>query len=392
MASYFVRDRDAFFIKTYLPRLSEMMLYRRFRQVPQLWRSVQPVRVSVDRQHRKWVMAVQGQNDFEKFALALIPRQIPTLYLEGYKQLVEQTRKLPWPKHPKMIFTSNVLLHDTVSMAYTAEKAELGAPLVYGQHGGVYGVAKFTWAEEHEVAISDRYLTWGWSVESQPKVRSVGMLKVPKSSRRVSNTKKQLLLVTLNQSRYSNRLSSESSVLSERHFNDSFLFVNSLPSSIQKCLIVRLSLAELGWHRSSRWRDRCPDVELDPGSSRMHDLLLKTRLAIYNYNSTGYLEAFAKSVPAVLFCDLRANPLRDSAIPYFQDLKRVGIFHETPESAARHVAAIWDDVDAWWTSPAVREVLERFKARHCYLPDDLLDRIEHALREVMAGSDTGAMQ
>jgi hypothetical protein len=56
------------------------------------------------------------------------------------------------------------------------------------------------------------------------------------------------------------------------------------------------------------------------------------------------------------------------------------------------VAAIWDDVDAWWTSPAVREVLERFKARYCRLPDDLLDRVEYALREVMAVSDKSVPQ
>ena len=98
------------------------------------------------------------------------------------------------------------------------------------------------------------------------------------------------------------------------------------------------------------------------------------------------------NVPTVIYWNPKHWELRDSAIPYFEDLKGVDIFHETPESAASHVAAIWDDVDAWWTSPAVREVLERFKARYCYLPDDLLDRIEHALREVMAGSDTAAMQ
>ena len=65
---------------------------------------------------------------------------------------------------------------------------------------------------------------------------------------------------------------------------------------------------------------------------------------------------------------------------------------ETPESAAQQMAAIWNDVDAWWSSPVVREVLQRFKERYCHLPDDLLDRIEHALREVMAVSDKMATQ
>ena len=68
---------------------------------------------------------------------------------------------------------------------------------------------------------------------------------------------------------------------------------------------------------------------------------------------------------------------------YFEELKRVGIFHESPQLAASYVASIWDDIDGWWGSPEVRNVLERFKHRYCRLPADLLGRIEHALREVI---------
>ena len=98
------------------------------------------------------------------------------------------------------------------------------------------------------------------------------------------------------------------------------------------------------------------------------------------------------NVPPVIYWNPKHWELRDSAIPYFEDLKGGDIFHETPESAARHVAAIWDDVDAWWTSPAVREVLQPSRQRYCHVPDSLLDRVEQALREVTAGSDTAAIQ
>ena len=84
----------------------------------------------------------------------MIPKHIPVPYLEGYRQLSATVGDLPWPKHPRLIFTSNALWHDTVSMAYTAEKATKGTPLVYGQHGGMSGDVKFNFGEEHGVAIS----------------------------------------------------------------------------------------------------------------------------------------------------------------------------------------------------------------------------------------------
>ena len=131
-------------------------------------------------------------NDFEQFLLSMIPKQIPKVYLEGYQTLIEQIHKLPWPKSPKLIYTSNLLWHDTVAMAYTAEKVEQGSSLVLGQHGGVYGVGKFTFAEEHEIKISDRYLTWGWSSESNSSVIPIGIVKTTKKVFRSFNYNKNL--------------------------------------------------------------------------------------------------------------------------------------------------------------------------------------------------------
>jgi putative transferase (TIGR04331 family) len=59
----------------------------------------------------------------------------------------------------------------------------------------------------------------------------------------------------------------------------------------------------------------------------------------------------------------------------------VGIFHESPESAAKQVAKVWDDVDAWWDNQDVVSVRKEFCMRYADLADDLLKRIEKALRD-----------
>ena len=72
--------------------------------------------------------------------------------------------------------------------------------------------------------------------------------------------------------------------------------------------------------------------------------------------------------------------MRDSAKPYFDDLKKVGIFHETPESAALHVSKVWDNVDGWWKSKPVRKALDQFKSEYCDIDCDLTGNIEAELR------------
>ena len=70
------------------------------------------------------------------------------------------------------------------------------------------------------------------------------------------------------------------------------------------------------------------------------------------------------NVPTIMYWNPLHWELRPSAIPYFEDLKRVSIFHETPESAAQHIAAIWDDIDSWWNSPNVIQARVNFKSNY----------------------------
>lgn len=389
--SHLVAADDAFFLSTYLPNAEMLKLQMRFWQFPQLWQSVPPTGAPIDWTQRSWSVE-PGRNEFELFVQTMIPRQIPALYLEGYRRLSEQVSGLPWPSRPQLIFTSNALWYDTVSMAYTAEKVTQGTPLVYGQHGGAYGAIKCSWPEEHEVAISDRYLTWGWTDASRPQVEAVGMLKKVKIRRDVADSPQRLLFVTLECPKYTWGITSELLVMSDEYIAKCMQFAEDLPDKIRDALLVRLTSHDFGWGQAAQWKERFPDIERDLGSQLMQNLLREARLAVYTYNSTGYLEAFASDIPSVLYWDPKVSTLRDSAVPYFERLKQVGILHESPESAAAHVSAVWDDVEAWWLSPAVRDALESFKARYCHMPTNLLDQIECALRKSTAVSQSCTTQ
>jgi putative transferase (TIGR04331 family) len=385
VASVLTRDQDAFFLNTYLPRLDELRLCRRLREVPQFWPLVPTISADANMNQRQWVVNGESRSDFESCAYTLIPRQIPTVYLEGYERLIEQASGMPWPRQPKMIWTSNSHNSNDVFKAWAAEKTECGSPLVIGQHGGCYGMGRWLFNENHDIAISDCYLSWGWSEPDQPKVNPVGQLKAkqPLKVRHAEQT--GALLVTGVVTRYSYHMFS--AMVSRQwinYFNDQCAFVEKLPAHIREALTVRLRPQDFGWDQAARWRDSFPNVQLDDGLSNINDLIRQSRLYIATYNATTYLESFSMNIPTVIYWNPCHWELRDSAIPYFEDLKRVGIFHDTPGSAARHVATIWDDVDAWWKSPELQKVLKNFKERYCHT-DKMLDRLEATLRSVMVG-------
>ena len=401
LAERFAKNDESFLIATYLSAFDELRLHLRFRQMPNLWATVPPVICPVDPAKRDWICELPGKSQFEECLATLIPLQIPATYLEGYRSLTEQAQNLPWPKSPSLIFTSNVLWHDTVSMAYSAYHVERGAKLAYGQHGG-FGLVKFQWAEKHEREIADRYLTWGWVEEGCTNLVPVGILKsIDRYTGKRGVEKKNLLLVRGLWPPYTFRL--DSGVGLPQLLADierCMKFAGLLPGDMRTdSLIVRLyplanAFSSVGRKvdRSSenffceklRWQESMPDVQLNDGLDPIAKLIARSRLVVYTYNGgTGYLEFMAADVPVIAFWDMESSPVRDSAIPYFDDLERVGIFHCTAESAAAHVARVWSDVEGWWRSAEVREVLSRFKSNYCRRPDNILDCVETALRDVI---------
>ena len=381
LAGILSRESDGFLRFTYLPALDEIKLHRRLGQVPQLWRPIAPIKAEVDQGARTWSLSRQTDSAFEECAGRLIARQIPTLYLEGYQRLIVQAEALPWPKKPWFIWTANGEIGDDLFKAWSAEKTERGAPLIIGQHGGHYGMGLWSFTEQHQMAISDRYLSWGWMEPGNLRIVPVGQVKAKAPSSVHHARKPRALLVTVVHPRFSYWMYS-TPVAGQwlDYFEDQFSFVSQLPKTIQDALTVRLYPLDFGWDQAARWRDRFPALRLDQGSS-MAARIGESRLYISTYNATTFLESLTMDVPTVIYWRKAHWELRDAAVPYFDELERAGIFHSSPESAARHVAAVWDDVDGWWESAPVRKARKYFKARYCHRPADLLDRVEAALRE-----------
>ena len=387
------RDHDAFLLTSYLPTAEELRLHWRMKQIPFVRQSVPPVEVAVDPGHRRWTLEGRSESAFEGFVRELIPAHLPTVFLEGYGRLISQTRGLGWPRKPKVIFTSNSAWADDLFKAWAAERVAEGAPLVIGQHGGHLGAGRWSFVEDHDVAICDRYLSWGWTDPPHTNIRPTCQLKARRPLGVNHAGKPGALLVTDAIPRYSYWM--YSSIVARQwldYFEDQLEFVAALPARIRDAVTVRLYRDDYGWGQVARWRERAPGLRLDAGASNMDDLLRESRLYISTYNATTYLESLTMDIPTVIFWNEQHWELRDSALEFFEDLRHIGIFHATPESAARHIAQVWDDVDAWWSSPKVREVLARFKDRYCRVVDDVAAVVEVALLEVVESPRVGSLQ
>ena len=153
------------------------------------------------------------------------------------------------------------------------------------------------------------------------------------------------------------------------YIKDQERFVGAVSPEALKLLLMRCHPSGCGWQEDKRLADIFPDLEIYRGKKSVYHDLRQSRLCIGTYNSTTYLETFAAKFPTFLFWNPDINEVRDSARPYFDELRRVGILHDTPESAAAKVNDIYTDPMVWWASQEVLEVRDWFCLRYARASD-----------------------
>ena len=320
---------------------------------------------------------------FEKLLNDILPEQIPKAYLEGYRNL-NQRAMAAFPKKPKLIFTATGLVGNDGFSFWTAAEVERGAKLVATQHGGCYGTVAWSTHEAHETKVSDHYFSWGWEQKEKPKV-------VPLSSGQLIGLMPDIkpkpngliLWIGLSVTRYSSQLVSiPMSRQMLDYMNDQLRFAQAVSPNVHKLLIRRLFPRDYDWDEELRWKDMDPELNIYHGQKSMYQQLNESRMCVGTYNSTTDLETFSRNYPTITYFNPNLNELRESARPYFDELKRAGIYHTTPESAASKVNEIYKDPQSWWNSPEVQDARENFCHRFARTSENWLKEWKKELQNL----------
>jgi putative transferase (TIGR04331 family) len=244
--------------------------------------------------------------------------------------------------------------------------------------------------EEHQFSIADLVITWGWSPGKKTAAKAQPAFNLKRSGRTWKPCLDgDALLVGMSVPRYFYQL--YSMPIGEQwleYFEGQCKFVGGLDCEIRKKILVRLYQPDYGWRQKERWREQFPKLRMDEGHINIDKLVRRSRLYISTYNATTFLESLHDNFPSLIFWNPRHFELRQSAKPLFHALESAGIFHSTPESAAKHLNFHWDRLEKWWHGDPVQEARRLFchqYSRQCPRPLVLLKKIleESASPEVL---------
>ncbi len=105
-----------------------------------------------------------------------------------------------------------------------------------------------------------------------------------------------------------------------------------------------------------------PDLRICRGP--LEPQLLTGRLAVIDHPSTTLMVTLAANMPTIAFWDPGVWTMTEEAAPLFDGLRDAGLVFDDGPAAAARVAAVWDDIDAWWGSGEVQRARRAFCARY----------------------------
>ena len=110
------------------------------------------------------------------------------------------------------------------------------------------------------------------------------------------------------------------------YFADQINLTKQIKPSILSETTIRLYRHDYGWSQLERWKELMPNLTYDSGESKIEKHYCDTKLCLATCNATTYLETFRLNIPTVLFWDPYYWENRESALPIFNELKRVKVF------------------------------------------------------------------
>lgn len=293
----------------------------------------------------------------------LLPTELPKTYLEGYELIIKEVERVYGKGRPKAVVSATGWYFEENFKFWVAGLQHQGVRLIGIQHGGNYGLTHMC-GDDHEYAIADNFITWGWSKPEKGCAIAQGFCqKMMITNKEKNKNNEKILFAATSPCRNLIQFPwvPELSILYLESQND---FFSSIEAKIQKKISVRTHYQDDTWEIQKNLNLNFSRLSFENWDLPFQKSLQSSRIFITDYISTTFIEALAANIPTVLFFNPSINILEKESKEFFDELFAVKIIHYTPKSAANWVNKVYDSVDAWWNSKETQYIVQKFIGRY----------------------------
>ena len=244
-------------------------------------------------------------------------------------------------------------------------------------HGGCYGAMEISLVERVWARICDHHCIWGDRIEAygnhSVKLPGLRLFRHKKHPVTPNNTGD---IVYFFNGYYPNTYQFESiTPYYTPDYPQQFhrLFTETLDQHIAEKLKIRDFHKSLDEMPHFAGQLRATGAEIAPRAETFMQALQNARISVHTAPQTTYIELLVMNYPSLCVWEPDRNLIRRELLPYFDDLKKVGIIHHDPVTAAQTLNDIYDDVDAWWNEPERQAAVSNFVSHVCFSAQDTID-------------------
>ena len=301
---------------------------------------------------------------FEKFLISQIKFNFPTIFLENYKNGVNEIKKQRLPVNPKIIITSVDDISNEPFKFYMADKITNGSKLFLIQHGGSYGTSDNFPIEKLQLKIADKYFSWGWKDQNKKVVPNFCLKNLGIKITRNKQTK-GVLIPILDLSLYPSQIS-DGRPRCIYEINNYIKTLKTFFSSLEENIKSESAFKYLDVYKVypnyvlNTLKSSFKKTSFFSSHKRSCFFLNKYKLNVEFFNSTGFLESFNLNLPTILIFDKSYCRIRKNSVKYFRLLEKARILFYDPFEAAKFVNSNYSNINEWWNSKKVQKALNIF--------------------------------
>ena len=361
----FSSKKDGLIISSYLPTVEEKKLELLFFQIPKFFEVKKINYKKIDFSLRKNLNISKNCEIIEKIVRDQISTYLPTFVLENFKEVLTKSKQMGYPSNPKFIFTSNSFEHDELFKFYVADIKNTNEKVKYfiGQHGGFY-LTRIDNNYANEVLTCDYFLSWGQKKFNHVKTIPLFNFKLPK---KIKNKKEQKYITLIFRSLGYQCIPYNRFSEGKKEFLLAKNFINKLPNNLKDLIYLRFHRTyytdNLG--HNQRHKNFLKQFISDVNCSKnfkyenYEKVIEQSKIVCFCYESSGFLENITAQIPSISLYPNIFNPINEDCKIYYQDLKNAKIIFEDEKELISHLQNIWPDVDTWWKSNKVQNVIKK---------------------------------
>ena len=306
----------------------------------------------------KLILDFTVTNSFEKLLKTNLKYFLPAYLIEDFKNIKSVILNSDLPKNPDLILTGTGFTNEVFNI-YNAMQSSKGTKFACLQHGNCYNT-NYINDYLYEFKIPDYFYSWGKKrKENQYAVYNFNVV-----------LRRKLTKVNGNLSIICNSLSNralpfEMYNINEENFNYTLDFVENLEANIREKTFFRL----LPWDVDNtneilKTKILSKKFKLYNENLSIKKILNKSRLNIFNYDSSGFYENILLGIPSIIFNKNIFEDLKDDCIDDYKELIKANLIFRDKNNLKKHISRIWSNPLEWWNEKNTKEVINIFNSKY----------------------------